>query len=125
MKFRVMAVLVALFLTVVAGGAQERPQPTSIDTPIFRAKVDAVELDAFVVDAAGNPVTDLTVEDFEILEDGRPQPITSFAVIDIPIERVEAPAADRLLSDGAHESAAGGTYLSLRHRRESLRPCVA
>ena len=47
------------------------------------------------VDAEGNPVTDLTVDDFEILEDGRPQPITSFGLIDIPIERVEAPTASR------------------------------
>ena len=31
------------------------PCPPSIDTPIFRSTVDAVELDAFVVDADGNP----------------------------------------------------------------------
>lgn len=96
MKIRVTAILVTLILTVVAGRAQQSPAPApspqSIDTPIFRANVDAVELDAFVVDAQGNPVTDLTVDDFEILEDGRPQPITSFAAIDIPIERVDAPA---------------------------------
>ena len=99
MKFRVTATLVALVLAVLAGGAQQQPQPTPLDAPVFRSTVDAVELDAFVVDAAGNPVTDLTVDDFEILEDGRPQPITTFAVIDIPIERVEAPAADSLVSD--------------------------
>ena len=95
MKCRVTAILVALILTVVAGRAQQTPAQapqTSIDTPIFRANVDAVELDAFVVDAEGNPVTDLTVDDFEVLEDGRPQSITSFAVIDIPIEHTVAPA---------------------------------
>jgi VWFA-related protein len=102
MKFRVTAILVALILPVVAGRAQQNPAPApvsppSIDTPIFRANVDAVELDAFVVDASGNPVTDLTVDDFEILEDGRPQPITSFAVIDIPIERAAAPATPTAL----------------------------
>ena len=92
MKFRVTATLVALVLAVLAGRAQQQPQPTPLDAPVFRSTVDAVELDAFVVDAAGNPVTDLTVDDFEIFEDGRPQPITTFAAIDIPIERVEAPA---------------------------------
>jgi VWFA-related protein len=99
MRFRVSAVLMAVILAVVVGRAQQIPtqQQTSpsIDTPIFRSNVDAVELDAFVVDAAGNPVTDLTVNDFEILEDGRPQSITSFSLIDIPIERVEAPTASR------------------------------
>lgn len=106
MRFRVTAVLAALILTVVAGRAQQNPtpaqapQPSIIDTPIFRGNVDAVELDAFVVDVQGNPVTDLTVDDFEILEDGRPQPITSFAVIDIPIERAVAPArSNKLMPD--------------------------
>ena len=108
MRVRVTAILVALILTVVAGRAQQTPAPaqapqTGIDTPIFRANVDAVELDAFVVDAEGNPVTDLTVDDFEVLEDGRPQPITSFAVIDIPIERTGAPA-----ESAAIDAPAGG-----------------
>ena len=102
MRFRVSAILAALILTVVAGRAQQAqppaPQPT-IDTPIFRSNVDAVELDAFVVDAAGNPVTDLTVTDFEVLEEGKPQPITSFAVVDIPIERTVAPGPSTLVSD--------------------------
>jgi len=116
MKFRVWAVLVAVILTVVAGRAQQIPtqQQTSpsIDTPVFRANVDAVELDAFVVDAAGNPVTDLTVEDFEILEDGRPQPITSFGLIDIPIERVEAPTVSRVIADvRSNQQPEGRIYL--------------
>jgi VWFA-related protein len=116
MRFRVSAVLVAVILTVVAGRAQQIPtqQQTSpsIDTPIFRSNVDAVELDALVVDAAGNPVTDLTVDDFEILEDGRPQPITSFGVIDIPIERVEAPTASRIIPDvRSNQQPEGRIYL--------------
>ena len=102
MRFRVIAILGALIMTVVAGRAQQPPAPvqapqTTIDTPIFRANVDAVELDAFVVDAEGNPVTDLTADDFEVLEDGRPQSITSFAVIDIPIEQTGGPAESATL----------------------------
>ena len=102
MRFRVSAILAAMILTVVGGRAQQAEPPEqqpTIDTPIFRSNVDAVELDAFVVDAAGNPVTDLTVADFELLEEGKPQPITSFAVIDIPIERAVAPASHALVSD--------------------------
>ena len=52
--------------------------------------MNAVELDAFVVDAAGMPVTNLTANDFEILDDGRPQEITLFAAVNIPIERIES-----------------------------------
>jgi VWFA-related protein len=57
--------------------------------PTFRAGVEIVELDAVVTDAAGNPVTDLTIDDFEVLEGGKPQPITTFSLVNIPIERAE------------------------------------
>src|SRR5262245_40448509 len=56
-------------------------------TPTFRVRVDAIELEAFVPDARGTPVTGLTADEFQILEDGRPQTITSFSQIDIPFER--------------------------------------
>ena len=46
--------------------------------PTFRVQVEAIEIDASVTDARGNVVTDLTKDDFEILENGRPQTITSF-----------------------------------------------
>jgi VWFA-related protein len=57
--------------------------------PTFRAGVEIVELDAVVTDAAGNPVTDLTIDDFEVIEGGKPQPITAFSLVNIPIERAE------------------------------------
>ena len=70
-----LCVLLAVCSAAVLGGEpQQRPEPT------FRVQVDAVEFDAFVTDAEGNPVTDLSVDDFEILESGRPQTITSFAL---------------------------------------------
>ena len=58
---------------------------------IFRVEVDYVEVDAFVTDAQGNPVNDLTADDFEVLEDGKPQKVTSFSLVNIPIERAERP----------------------------------
>jgi VWFA-related protein len=63
----------------------EQPQPT------FRVRVDAVEINASVTDAQGNVVTDLTQDDFEILEDGTPQSITSFALVNIPRSRADRP----------------------------------
>ena len=41
-------------------------------------------------DARGNYVRDLKKDDFQIFEDGKPQPVTNFALIDIPIERASA-----------------------------------
>lgn len=57
-----------------------RPQDTrATDKPIFRAGVTRVEVSALVLDRDGTPVGGLTVADFEVLEDGVPQSIRSFA----------------------------------------------
>jgi VWFA-related protein len=78
-----LALAVALASATLAGAQGELP-------PVFRARVEAVEIDAFVTDAKGNPVTNLTVDDFELLEDGVPQTITAVSMIDIPIERADS-----------------------------------
>ena len=113
MRFRVSATLVALVLMVLAGGAQQQqPQPSPIDTPIFRSTVDVVEIDAFVVDKDGNPVTDLTEDDFEVLEDGKPQEITSFAVVNIPIETTVRPVISTTVPDvRTNQRSEGRIYL--------------
>ena len=49
--------------------------------PVFRSGVQIVEIDARVFDANGRFVGDLTRGDFEILEDGKPQPIASFYLV--------------------------------------------
>ena len=77
MRGRLVAIGVAAITTAVS--AQQTPAPT------FRALVDAVQVDAFVTDRAGNPVRSLRLDDFELLEDGRPQVITSFSEVIIPI----------------------------------------
>ena len=71
------------------------------EQPTFRVQVDAVEIDASVTDAGGNVVTDLTRDDFEILENGKPQTITSFSLVNIPRTRSERPlfSANRIEPD--------------------------
>jgi VWFA-related protein len=63
----------------------QAPQPT------FRVQVEAIEIDASVTDASGRVVTDLTRDDFEVLENGKPQTITSFGLVNIPRVPVERP----------------------------------
>jgi VWFA-related protein len=53
--------------------------------------VNYVEVDARVTDANGKAVSDLTAADFEVLEDGKPQKISTFSLVNIPIERAERP----------------------------------
>lgn len=47
--------------------------------PVFRGRVDLVNLAVTVTDKKGNLVTELTADDFQILEDGRLQTIRYFA----------------------------------------------
>ena len=59
-------------------------------TPVFRSAIEAVQMDVFVTDTQGNPVSGLTLDDFELVENGEPRPITTFEAVDIPIERTES-----------------------------------
>ena len=65
--------------------AAERPQVT------FKLEVNYVEVDAAVFDRQGQFVPGLKRDDFEVFEDGKPQDITSFTQVDIPIETPEPP----------------------------------
>ena len=74
-----------VFLIAALGGivaAQQQPAPQA-PPPTFRVEVNYVEVDAIVTDAQGNAVTDLTLDDFEVLEDGRPQKVTASAHVNI------------------------------------------
>lgn len=46
----------------------------------FRIPVNIVVVNATVTDKAGNPVTDLTANDFRVYDDGKPQAIQTFAL---------------------------------------------
>ena len=106
MKNRCAVALVVVVVCALRSDGQQpqRPEPP----PAFRVQVDAIDIDAFVTDAQGNPVTDLTADDFEVLEDGRRQTIASFAHFNIPVTRAEQPLyapptieADVQRNDGA------------------------
>ena len=59
------------------------------EPPIFRSSVEAVQVDVYVTDKNDRSVSGLTADDFEVLENERPQPITTFAPVNIPVERSE------------------------------------
>jgi VWFA-related protein len=58
---------------------QQQPPPA----PIFRAGVNFVRVDVIVTDKAGNFVTDLTQNDFEVTENNAPQKVETFKRIDL------------------------------------------
>jgi VWFA-related protein len=92
---RTLAVLAAVLLGGLAGmraepaapqnasaGAPQQPPPPD-QQPVFRAGINTVRVDVIVTDRQGNPVTDLTLEDFEITEDGKPQKAETFRLVKI------------------------------------------
>ena len=84
------AVLAApLALGVKAQDAPAQPRrsrraaPPADQTPVFRTDINFVRVDVIVNDRQGNPVNDLRQEDFEVTEDGKPQSIQTFKLINV------------------------------------------
>ena len=51
-------------------------------TPVFKSKIEVIQLDVSVLDKHRQPVRGLTQQDFTIFEDNKPQPIVGFATFD-------------------------------------------
>lgn len=83
--------LVALFiLCLSAFGQQQTPSPAASpeqDNDVVRITTKLVQFDVVVVDKDGKQVRGLSAEDFQVLQDGKPQPITNFSYVN-----TEAPA---------------------------------
>ena len=72
------------FMSFQAAAQQPAPSAT------FQVEVNFVDIDAIVTDARGNFVGDLTKDDFELLDDGKPQEISAFSLVDIPMPTASA-----------------------------------
>ena len=91
--FRLIAALVCAAgsgSVLLRGQTPQAPQtpPPRQDAPpaTFRSAIEAVQVSVIVTDETGRPVSGLTGADFEIVENGAPQPITTFSAVDIPLE---------------------------------------
>jgi VWFA-related protein len=76
--------LFSLVLSVSLFGQTPKPSatpPVDEDDDVVKITTRLVQFDAIVTDKNGNHVKDLTVGDFEILQDGKPQEITNFSYV--------------------------------------------
>ncbi len=95
MTLRAISGVSTALLTAAVLSAQTLPGPQ--DPPTFRSGVDLIEVDVIVTDRQGNPLRDLTKDDFEILEDGRSQTVRTFSLVDLPVPaRTSTPQPGRL-----------------------------
>jgi VWFA-related protein len=88
-----------LLLTGAAGDAQQPPVQRADRT--LSEGVTAVLVDVVVRDKRGQPVRDLALSDFEVIEDGVPQPIGSFSSVFDGAKPALPPAAPAPPSVGA------------------------
>ena len=88
--------MILFLLAAAAATAQTNPAPRAaqpaVPTPTPRAqalapvaesaRVDITNIEVVVTDSKGNRVRDLAKEDFDIRQDGIPQPVTNFYAVD-------------------------------------------
>jgi VWFA-related protein len=92
-------ILVALTISTIAPLHAQQPAPQAPQQgqppadDIVRISTNLVQIDAVVTDKDGNPMTNLTAADFEVLQDGKPQKIVSVSYVNTEIP--EQPAAPK------------------------------
>lgn len=91
---------------------QQQPE----DEEVVRITSSLVQTDVVVTDKDGRQVTDLTAEDFEILENGRPQVITNFSYI------TAAPATSPLTKPATEASSPPATTARDRATAPPVQP---
>jgi VWFA-related protein len=93
MTHRRLALALAVLLATVGLAAQDAPPPATeaappaesqAEAPSFPAEIEQVVVDVVVTDDDGNPVRDLTREDFAVYEDDVLQTVVSFDAIEVP-----------------------------------------
>jgi VWFA-related protein len=100
-RLPIVCVLILIGAAVVS--TQNAPAPQGGAPPIFRTGVNLVRVDVIVADDDGTPVTDLRKEEFEIVEDGRPQTIDLFRHIRIDSTAPAASHARQVLNRDTEE----------------------
>ena len=92
------------------GQAPATPPPTADDAqpsqPSFRVEANFVRVDVYPTHADGTPVTDLTADDFELLEDGKPQAVTQFEHVALSTTTAREERRDPVSADDGRRQAA-------------------
>lgn len=70
-------------MVLAASAVAQDPEPVETEAPfVGSVQVSVVNVDVYVTDREGNPVTGLSAADFEVKEDGKPVEITNFYAVE-------------------------------------------
>jgi len=110
---------VVLLVLSVLGFAQ-RSVSSAPDAPLAEATAHTavdrrISLDVVVTDKSGKPVSGLQQQDFTLLDDKQPKPITSFRAVNETVEPDDSPMQAILLVDAVNTS-----FMTVSHQRQEL-----
>lgn len=98
MKKFTFALLLSLLASVSIFAQQSAPTPPADEDDVVRITTKLVQLDAIVTDDKGNHVTNLTADDFEVLQDGKPQKITNLTYVQTVAPDADTPQETRKIT---------------------------
>lgn len=104
-------VLAAAIFPLSPAALRQTPVPAPQGQATFRVQVELVDVDVFPTDPDGQFIATLTRDDFDVLEDGRPQTISTFALVNIPRLGIDAsppPPGRASAASDVHANAASG-----------------
>ena len=81
-------------------------QPATPGQPSFRVEANFVRVDVYPTNAKGEPITDLTADDFEVLEDNKPQKVTQFERVALSTTTAREERRDPVSADDGRRQAA-------------------
>lgn len=74
-----------------AAAPADQQQPVETEPPTFRAGINFIRVDVIATDDDGNFVRDLDASDFQVFEDGEPQEVESFQLVELgPVPEPDA-----------------------------------
>ena len=83
--------------------AASQPDPTQ---PSFRVEANFVRVDVYPTNSDGTPIADLSADDFELLEDGKPQKVTQFEHVALSTTTAREERRDPVSADDGRRQAA-------------------
>ena len=103
--------LIALSAALLVAGSvvAQQSQSTPASQPVFRTSTRLVQVSVVVHDGRNQPVRGLRAEDFQVLEDGKEQPVTFFSVHGIEsVVSSTATAAAKTFTNRIQSPSGGG-----------------